>query len=254
VNGLRHLPARTLRAVALAGICLGAGCFDFEDFVLRGYEGSGDGGELPDGSFVCKAPVPGGACGIAPECGCLPWQACDILGPSGVTGCIDDKGLARGELCDGLFQGCGMGLTCVGNTCKRFCSSGRSCGPEAACYQVYSEGGPAIPGMKVCTDPCDLMAPHKGCGEGAACYPFDAIGLQPGRAVCRVAGTSASTCQVNEDCSAARGCGEDGLCRLWCRAGEPFDCTPPLKCGTVKKDSVTGYFFVGEQAYGVCTL
>lgn len=238
------------------GLCAPA-CFDFGNYTLRGEANDVDAGAdapEPDGSSSCTPPVPGGACGTTPVCGCEEGQTCDVVGYDGVTACMQDKGLALGDVCAGLFEGCGWGLTCADGTCKRFCSSGRACGSESACYQVVyaTDGGTAlIPGMKVCTDQCDLMS-QEGCGQGAGCYPYGQLGVQPGHSVCRLAGGSTQACQSNEDCMPGRGCGEDGQCRFWCRYGVPVDCTPPLKCATLKVGESTGFFYLGDQAYGLC--
>jgi hypothetical protein len=238
-----------------------AACFDFNNYTLRGFidDHDGDSGigdaEFQDGTTECVPSIAGGMCGTLPSCGCPMLQVCDVRDNTGETACIPDRKKALGAACDGMFSGCSSGLTCVDGTCKKFCKDARNCDRQGSCYPVtYLSGGVETPinYMSVCSDQCDLMQPAARCGGGAGCYPQGRVGFSPGYTVCGVSQQGTGKCGKHQECSPGLGCGDDGRCHPWCRSGVPLECTPPQSCRTIKVGTDVGYYFVGNETFGLC--
>jgi hypothetical protein len=236
--------------VALVVVAPGA-CFDFGGYSLVPAESEPEDAGEEDASIApCAPPTPEGACGTIPHCGCEQGLVCDVVDFSGRSACVQDKELAVGAACAGLFQGCGAGLTCVDGACKKFCIKGRPCSSEGLCFQVMHQadaGAIGIDGMKVCTEQCNYMNPDAVCGAGTACYPHG--DADSGYSECATAGTSVTGCEINENCAAGLACGEDKRCHPWCRQKAPLDCPPGQLCNAVKGGA---YYYLGDVAYGVC--
>lgn len=253
-----RVPTGAFATLAIAAVSLGIACFDFGGYSLQGYGGAGAGpdADVPDSDLPCTPPVEGGECGTFPQCGCLPMLACDVSDTSGHTKCVVDQGRKLGALCDQLFSGCSVGLTCVDQTCKKFCMSTRNCDNGGGCIQVRFKSGDAyydIPNMKVCTDQCDFMRPDQICDLGATCVPaLPVLGVQPGYSVCKLSKVTEPNCEQSEDCSPGKGCGEDHQCHSWCKANLPLACPPLQKCKPFKVNDVYGYYYVGEEPFGLC--
>lgn len=240
-----------LLGCAIVSIAPGA-CFDFGGYSLLIVEPDLDGGDQDVSEPACVEPWTG-PCTTLPQCGCGTGQACDVVDLAGTTSCVLDKGLAAGVACGELFAGCGAGLTCVNGACKKFCRSTRGCAADGLCFQVMYQadgGGIGVPGLKVCTDQCDYMKPEASCGPGTACYPHG--DADSGYSECMAAGNSYAGCAINEDCAAGLACGEDKRCHPWCRRDTVADCPPPQRCIAIKVGQQPVFYYLGDEAYGVC--
>jgi len=151
-------------------------------------------------------------------------------------------------------------MSCVGSACKPFCNTDADCSSVAGagCFDVqYTDGDggtSTIPEMHVCTDQCDLRTNAK-CGGDAVCYPFDDLGVLQGRSVCvGDAGGSTASCSDTVGCAAGYACMGDNMCHQWCRADNDSDCPAGQTCTelTDTSTSTTGYFYVGNQGFGIC--
>lgn len=218
---------------------------------------SGKGGAAGTGGAPCTPPVSGGLCDTVPQCGCPAGQACDVAYVGGETKCFATQNIAKGNPCDDLGV-CAPGLTCVGTVCRAFCENDSTCGTvPGACFDVMYDpgdgGSSAIPEMHVCTDQCDLRT-SQGCPSGITCVPFDDLGVTGGRSVCVVGGTSTGACSATLKCAPGYACMGDDQCHRWCRASTDSDCASGETCYQLTDPDtlVDGYYYVGNQGFGVC--
>jgi hypothetical protein len=202
----------------------------------------------------CTPPVAGGECDTFPPCGCKAGDSCDVVSTSGTTKCGPSGNIKKGFVCK-YINDCAPGLTCVGSACKPFCEVPGDCTTSGAdCTAVtfsQPDGGTAdVPGMRTCTDQCDLIT-AQSCGPGAGCYPVDDIKVQPGHSVCVEAGTSTTSCSPTIDCAPGYVCLSDNKCYKWCRSNVASDCSGTCYQFQDNNNNV-GFYYVGAQGYGVC--
>jgi len=217
--------------------------------------GSSNGGSGGGTGGSCTPPVPGGACDTWPQCGCASGQACYVTDTAtGKTGCLSAGTTGKGQACTTL-DACVAGTTCIGGACKQFCDKPADCPVSGAdCIGVQVSladgGGASIPGMYSCTDQCDPIS-TTSCASGMACFPIDDLTVKPGHSLCAEGGTSTTSCSSTVGCKAPYVCLTDNQCHKWCREGNLADCGG-LTCSGLSDGVNSGYFYVGNQGYGVC--
>jgi len=163
-------------------------------------------------------------CGLVPQCGCGPGEACYVS--SGVAVCAMAGAGEDGDACAGNSS-CAAGWGCEGDTgrCARLCLDDVGCAAPRRC--AYAPGSPA----GICVgDACDLVA-NTGCPAGQSCRIHRAqteTGDPLVTTVCSPDGTTARgrACVENRECAAGLECvltpGLERTCRPFCNS--PADC------------------------------
>jgi hypothetical protein len=207
---------------------------------------SGDSGS----GGTCVPPLPGGACGLTPQCGCAAGMTCDDdPSGSGLTLCVSAGTEPAYRSCTTTSQ-CAVGLSCMDGACKPLCNTAADClGAGRTCDQVRFEGF-AVPGWLVCSSACDPTNPGASCGPGVTCLPggatsTDCVGPAGG-------GTGPASCGPAFPCAPGYDCvyGADAGtydCHKWCKVGGS-DCAAGETCGAPP----TGSLVLDGTTYGVC--
>ena len=191
-------------------------------------------------------PVGNGACGLAPQCGCLPGATCDIADPPLDVACVAAGTIADGQPCGG--PGCAPGLTCTFGACHSFCA-----GPDAGCATPKpSLCAPFFEGQSfsffTCHYVCDLTDPNACAvpGGGLGCtFDFGAHETD-----CLVTASSTTDCSQQLLCAPGYVClsqgGSDGgdVCGRWCHPEADGGCPGGMTC-------VVGGSYATVIAHGV---
>jgi hypothetical protein len=173
---------------------------------------------------------------------CAAGSGCTLVAIGGgapeTTACLDrvDMPRAEGESCTRRSLGdddCAEGLFCtpLGTTgmpvCRALCRADRACDVGFVCASAQT-----APRMGACVGACDPFA-AAGCGPGLSCGPTVAIGPEPLRAACLVAGTAAEgePCEAT-GCAAGLFCARNDLLELLCAV--PCDDAHPCATGSCR--------------------
>jgi hypothetical protein len=201
---------------------------------------------MPPCKTATQAGFAGGVCTTAPQCGCTGTDKCDVS-TSGITSCGAPGSVPAGAGCT-TDAACGIGYSCVGRVCAKYCSgvNSQECGTNNSCLGVQTNGQ-AIPGAFVCTRTCDPVTPtrtsgvYAACGSGARCNPST-----NGHSDCHgpvgtgVQGSSCADTSGQADgelCATGYFCDTgSNTCSRYCHVGSTSECTVGT-CGsfTTKK-------------------
>ena len=197
---------------------------------------------------------------VSAQCGCPAGQGCYLSGTARL--CAAAGTTAPGATCTGVSS-CAPGSTCLNvatsgpaaNMCSRFCDVDSDCAGGLCIYTINDGAGGAIPGVTVCTTPCDPIA-QTGCPSSTSCQIFrESMGAMRYFADCSsptgILGQGAS-CTTQADCAAGFACaGTPGTCLRWCDnpgvAGPASGCPGGLSCF-----GFTTPIRIGATTYGVC--
>lgn len=206
----------------------------------------------PDASdgAACETP-----CGLAPQCGCLATQTCDLDG-TGARACVSAGTTKAGAACLSTRE-CAAGLVCGNAVCRAPCAAaGTSCtGDRAGACKEYaqstSDGGTSSVTYTACAVTCaydkeDSCGFRKGDLLAAACVYQPSTGTAECEKVRNVQ-LQSGLCNADAECGAGRVCvAGSGFssCRRLCKVGDASACGG---CGGFTPPRV-----VGGVTYGFC--
>jgi hypothetical protein len=212
-----------------------------------------------DASSCVKAP-PSNACGVAPQCGCLSTETCDVTDNLGNVACISAGTAGLGKGCT-TTAGCALGLTCAGKVCRPYCPAGTAknaaCGITGTdiCFYAPDGSNNPIPNYHVCQISCDPLNPTS-CD--AAPPPGVIIGCDIDTTTsttdCIVEGTlkdtDATNCDATNLCAPGYVCATVSAannCKKWCKVGDNTPCGGGKTCGGFNPKVM-----VNTVEYGAC--
>jgi len=198
---------------------------------------------------------------VSPQCGCAGGQACTISGTSRI--CTTAGSTPIGASCSGVAS-CVPGGICINvsrdsaapaNMCNRFCDADGDCAGGICLYTLDDGAGGEIPGVTVCSTPCDPIA-RTGCPAGTACSIFqESMGSMRYFTDCSApvgTGAQGAACTDQTDCGPGFGC-VGSQCLQWCDgvgfSGALGGCPTGLRCY-----GFTTPITIGGTTYGVCDL
>jgi hypothetical protein len=256
-----------LSALLALGVAASAACY--RPNITDGGLACADGGVCPDG-FECSLvdnhcyksdagpscpankphvtplcadpPANGSACNPACQIGCACGR-CTVVGTSAECATVGAKN--EGEVCNVASDDCGIGLSCVKETCgtalgrcRKFCRMDQDCPTGVYCTMP---SGPATVCGDVPAQSCDPVT-GAGCPSGLFCYVRGS-----NQTTCECPGTVAagSQCGGDTDCSPGNRCVTVGM------GGKPL-CFPVCSIsGANTCPAGTGCMPIGST-YGVC--
>ena len=149
--------------------------------------------------------------------------------------CANAGAVPQGSFCSATTD-CALGLTCVRNACRPYCTTANQPCPGAGlgqCYDPNDAQGNPTPNRHVCAITCDVRVSAAVCGNNA-CRVFTGNVTD-----CRKPGqkTQDATCATAgdpTDCAADFMCENDAvlpisICMRWCRIGGS-DCGGGYTC------------------------
>lgn len=235
---------------AVESVC-GNGTREAGEACDDGNQASGDGC-----STTCQVET-AAACGLVPQTGCQPGEACDLAdGTDGETACraITTTGTADSRCTSATA--CAAGYTCVSAAddtslawCNKLCNVDADCGAGARCaLGLVDENGDPL-NVMVCSNACDVLA-QTGCPSGTACYPRDRTGGD--FTTCDSYGTTPDfqACTASDQCLPGAACvgsgSGGGTCRPYCDLDNP-------SCGVGETCApFTTTLLINGTSFGAC--
>ena len=175
------------------------------------------------GGDSCATVAPNHRCGLAPQCGCLTNETCDVtIAETGATSCVAAGSATLGRPCKATGD-CLVGLTCLYGACRPYCTTARSpcatAGTELCVEHLDANNKPA-PNMDVCTITCDPRNPSAVCGTNT-CIWFPTYYAPAKVSDCNFPGTKTlmQACTDDFDCGVGLACVTDPtkgkVCERW---------------------------------------
>jgi hypothetical protein len=191
-----------------------------------------------------------------PQCGCAAGQGCYA---EGTTRLCETAGAGTGgstcttnAQCAAEYECVNFSRTTPASMCSHMCATDSGCGGGLCIYTLDDGTGGTIPGLTLCTHPCDPVN-QTGCPAGLFCTIFqEAAGAMRSFTDCTAppgGGTQYTPCAVEMDCAAGFICIDGGFgpeCSHWCRY--PGGTCPSGAACTGFTDPIV----IGGVTYGVC--
>jgi hypothetical protein len=153
-------------------------------------------------------------------CGCAAGEKCTVVdATTGGSGCRTAGSVPPFGPCSSETD-CALGSWCnpSSQACEPFCKDDADCGAAQCVSVIVLETSSPVPGLTVCSIPCDPMAASP-CAAGLNCsFPGAHMGFE---CVLSQSATEGNTCTATADCAAPLACAVStasttGLCSPWC--------------------------------------